>query len=80
MDPSHLNPIVPILPDLGRTLLAPLRIAGAATLLGLVSVITLAVRSRPAERSDRARTTPVVLDVVAPPVVEERRAHDRGTG
>ena len=75
MDPISPCPIVPMLPDVGRALLVPLRLVGVGALAGVLSVVALVLRGRLAERPRPA----VVLDVATRPVVEGRRAHGRRT-
>jgi hypothetical protein len=60
MDPGYLNPIVPVLPDMGPVLAGPLLLAGVAALAGLVAVVALVLRSVGAARPARERPAPIV--------------------
>ena len=66
MDVVGLNPIVPLLPDASRALLGPALVAAVAVLAALAAVL-----ARVLAPGLRARRSGLVLDVVAPSVVEE---------
>jgi hypothetical protein len=73
MDPIHLNPILPVLPDLGPSLLGPLLAGGLVALAGLVAVIVRVVRGLDRTPTVRRRRPSSILDGVARSVVEGRR-------
>ena len=62
MDPAYLNPIVPVLPDVGRALVVPALLAAVGVGVGLAVVVVLVARSDAAPR----RAVEPILDVDAP--------------
>jgi hypothetical protein len=74
MDPIYLNPIMPVLPDLGPSLLGPLLGGGLVALAGLASVVVLVVRGLESSPPMRRPCRSSILDGVAPSVVEGRRS------
>jgi hypothetical protein len=71
MDPVFLNPILPVLPDLGPSLLGPLVAGGLVALVGMVAVVALVVRSLPRRRPSS------ILDGVARSMFQGRWVQGR---
>jgi hypothetical protein len=69
MDPAYLNPIMPVLPDVGAALVVPALLAAVVACVGLGAVLVLVIRS---ER----RRSETILDAAAPTVVDRRRYVD----
>jgi hypothetical protein len=65
MDPAYLNPIMPILPDVGWALVVPFLLAVLGAGLGIGAVLVLVLRDDGAGRRRGA-----ILDVRAPGVLE----------
>jgi hypothetical protein len=73
MDPAYLNPIVPVLPDIGPAFVVPALLAAIAGCVGLGAVLVLVIRS---DAAPSRRGSPAILDVGAPTVLDPgRRRH-----
>jgi hypothetical protein len=63
MDPAYVNPIMPVLPDLGPALVVPAVLAALGGCVGLGALLFLVIRGEPGGSE-------TILDVGAPTVVD----------
>ena len=66
MDPIYLNPIVPVLPDIGPALVVPALLAAVGGCIGIGAVLVLVIRSE----APRRRGVAPILDAGAPCVLD----------
>ena len=66
MDPAYLNPIMPVLPDIGPALVVPAVLAAVGGCVGFGAVLFLVIRGDAVRR----RGARPILDVGAPTVLD----------